>query len=204
MLFAEQVWWWNKMFVELSKTNTGCTENKLDPVASGRVFEKCGFPIPVLKRKQILKNVDLDADGFVSMLEWLMCLPTVQPDSYHYGNTLNVENLLTRPQGTNENLKKAVQAVEAVQAALDALEAKKKKLQAIVNSDKGNVKKLRAQNELDQIENKGVDNSILINAQAAVRKAQKDKSLQAAGDVWWLNRTFTEQQGYMPKGNLKR
>jgi len=43
----------------------------------------------------------------------------------------------------------------------------------------------------------------LITAEAAVRKAQKFKDVQAQGTLWWLNAELEEAKLYKPRGGVK-
>jgi len=43
----------------------------------------------------------------------------------------------------------------------------------------------------------------LISAEAAFRKAQKSKDVEAQGTLWWLNAELEEAKKYKPKGGVK-
>ena len=44
----------------------------------------------------------------------------------------------------------------------------------------------------------------LVTAQAALRKAQKSKNLNALGKLWFIEREVQEAAKYKPKSNWKR
>merc|ERR1712154_168239 len=102
---------------------------------------------------------------------------------YHY--KLSVDTMMSRPQGMNEEKKKAKLAKKA---------------------EKGGVKGKAAQNELDQI--KASDpmpiRKALVTAQAAVRKAQKSEDVEAQGKLWYIEHEIAEAAKYKPKANWKR
>merc|ERR1712083_245318 len=99
---------------------------------------------------------------------------------------------------------KAEVALEEVLAEIAKLEKKKRKLAKKV--EKGGEKGKAAQNELDQI--KASDpmpiRKALVTAQAALRKAQKSKNLNAMGKLWFIERELAEAAKYKPKANWKR
>lgn len=106
--------------------------------------------------------------------------------------------------GVNEALEKAEAALEEVLAEIEKLEKKKAKLAK--KAAKGGVKGKAAQNELEQI--KASDpmpiRKALVTAQAALRKAQKSKDLNAMGKLWYIDREIQEAAKYKPKADWKR
>merc|ERR1711997_526687 len=112
--------------------------------------------------------------------------------------------LMSRPQGVNEELEKAEVALEEVVAEIAKLEKKKAKLSK--KAAKGGVKGKAAQNELDQIQASDPMpiRKALVTAQAALRKAQKSKNLDAMGKLWYIDHEIAEAAKYKPKSNWKR
>ncbi len=43
-----------------------------------------------------------------------------------------------------------------------------------------------------------------VTAAAAVRKAQKNKDLSAAGTLWWMERELEEAKKYKPSGGINK
>merc|ERR1712157_317573 len=171
----------------------GETGHALDEFESHRLLEKFGQTLTVVAMRKELKAIDLDTDNCMSLLEYFV---------YHY--KLSVDTLMSRPQGVNEELEKAEVALEAVLAEIEKLEKKKAKLGK--KAAKGGVKGKAAQNELDQIEASDPMpiRKALVTAQAALRKAQKSKNLDAMGKLWYIDHEIAEAAKYKPKANWKR
>merc|ERR1712157_554466 len=114
------------------------------------------------------------------------------------------KELMSRPQGVNEEVEKASAALNEVLEEIEKIEKKKAKLKK--KADKGGVKGKAAQNELDQIEASDPMpiRKALVTAQAAVRKAQKSEDVAAMGKLWFVNRGIEEAAKYKPKSNWKR
>jgi len=189
---AEKVYGYVQLANELDKKK-GEDGNAMDEFESHRFLEKQGQTLTVVAMRQELKKIDIDTDNKMSLLEYCV---------YHY--KLNIDELMEKPQGTNEALEKAEAALEEVLAEIEKLEKKKAKLQK--KADKGGVKGKAAANELEQI--KASDpmpiRKALVTAQAAIRKAQKSKDLSAAGKLWYIEKEIAEAAKYKPKANWKR
>merc|ERR1740129_1614287 len=119
---------------------------------------------------------------------------------YHY--KVNITTLMSRLQGVNEDIEKAEAALNEVLAEIAKIEKKKAKLSK--KAAKGGVKGKAAQNELDQIQASDPMPKALVTAQAALRKAQKSKNLDAMGKLWFIDREIAEAAKYKPKANWKR
>merc|ERR1712157_71705 len=102
----------------------------------------------------------LDTDNKMSLLEYCV---------YHY--KVDINTMMSRPQGVNEELEKAEAALQTVLDEIAKLEKKKAKLQK--KAAKGGVK----------------------------RKAQKSKNLNAMGKLWFIDREIAEAAKYKPKAN---
>eukprot|EP01084_Bolivina_argentea_P265429 449919_1 len=123
---------------------------------------------------------------------------------YHY--KLDIDTLMTRPQGVNEQVEKAEAALEEVFKEIAKIEKKKKKLLKKVEKYGDGVKGKMAKNELAQLEASDPMplRKALITAQAAIRSAQKSKNLNAMGKLWYMEKEMAEAQKYKPKANWKR
>jgi len=196
---AENTWGFCQTFIELDKNEWGALpEGKksetwsegasLDEFWSHKFLEKYGKTLTVIQLRDTLKKIDLDFDKRMSMVEFLL---------FHYG--FDVKTLLSRPQGTNEELKKAQQALGEVKKEIDAIEKKKADLEAKVAA--GGVKGNTAKNELEQLLNSDPTNlnRAIVTAEAAVRKAQKATGLQPQGALYWIDRELQESKKYKPK-----
>jgi len=151
-------------------------------------LETVGETMTVIQMREVLKEIDLDNNRRISLLEY--CL-------YKFKQT--IKELLKRPQGMNEELAKAQQALAAVQAEIEKIEKKKSELEAA--SRGGGVKAMQAKNELSQLlvaDNTEL-NKAMLTAEAAVRKAQKLGGLAAQGALFWIERDLQEAKKYKPK-----
>merc|ERR1712173_387758 len=165
----------------------------MDEFESHRFLEKNGQPLTIVAMRQELKKIDIDTDNKMSLLEYCV---------YHFKT--DVKLLMSRPQGINEEVEKAEAALNEVLAEIEKLEKKKEKLAK--KAAKGGVKGKAAQNELDQIQASDPMpiRKALVTAQAALRKAQKSKNLDAMGKLWFIDREIAEAAKYKPKANWKR
>jgi len=140
----------------------------------------------IVRKQEIRDRVDVNFDGRVSFLEFLL---------YQFG--LSPKDLMSRKQGSNEALRLAQAALDDVNKKIREYEEKKRKLTEAsqTNGGKG-IKALAAINELAQLESSPLAEqlrALLIKAEAAVRTAQKmgttDKDGgRTDGQLWWLNR----------------
>eukprot|EP01112_Ceratiomyxa_fruticulosa_P015909 TRINITY_DN4757_c0_g1_i1.p1 TRINITY_DN4757_c0_g1~~TRINITY_DN4757_c0_g1_i1.p1 ORF type:complete len:223 (-),score=63.11 TRINITY_DN4757_c0_g1_i1:171-839(-) len=185
---AELVWTWTNKFKELDKAGAS-DGNSLDEFWSHKFLETLGETMTVIKMREVLRQVDVNNDKRMSVLEYLL---------FRYQQT--IKELLSRPQDTNDELIKAQEALRAVQAEIGKIEKKKEELEAKIGDGSG-VKANAAKNELEQLlvkDNTDLNRS-LVTAEAAVRKAQKIPSVSAQGGIWWVNRELEEAKKYKPK-----
>eukprot|EP00483_Globobulimina_turgida_P002726 UN02731 len=177
---AEDVWQFILTANELDKKK-GDTGHCLDEFEAHRFLEKFGQTLTVVAMRQELKKIDIDSDNHMSLLEYFV---------YHYN--LDIDTLMTRPQGVNEEVEKAEAALESVLAEIAKMEKKKAKLSR--KAKKGGVKGKAAQNELDQItaSDPMPIRKALVTAQAAVRRAQKSTNLNAMGKLMVIQRELSE------------
>jgi hypothetical protein len=174
---------------DLKKHNEGVS---LDEFESARFLEYFGQAMTVIERRQALKEIDIDTDNKMSFLEYVV-----------WRFKLDIETLMTRPQGTNEELKKAELALKEVQSEISSIEKQKERLEEAAKGQGVKAKKANAELEMllkaDQLPLR----KALISAEAAFRKAQKSKDVEAQGTLWWLNAELEEAKKYKPKGGVK-
>ena len=167
--------------------------------------EKYGKSVPemmtsIVRKKELRDKVDVNFDGRVSMIEYLLYQYQVSP-----------KDLIERSLGNtdeHEEIKKARLALEEVNKAIAAYEAEKQRLTDA--SEGTGVSALKAKNELAQL-NAGPLwehlNYTLITAEAAVRIACRKyggnanaggevtgNAARTDGAVWWLQRDLAEKQ----------
>jgi len=182
---AELIWSYVQSFHKLDEKN-GKEGHDLDEFWSHKFLETHGDTLTVIAMREALRQIDIDNNKRMSTIEYLL---------WKYKQS--VKELLSRPQGTSEDLVKAQQALDDVQAEIAKIEAKKAELEE--KAAGSGVKALNAKNELEQLLTK--DNTALnkavLTAEAAVRKAQKQGGT-AQGSLWWLDRDLTEAKKYKP------
>jgi len=154
-----------------------------------------------IKRKQELKErVDVNFDGRVSFLEYLL---------YQYG--ASPKSLIERSLGGGdmpEELRQALLALQEVQKRVNEYEAEKARLEEESKANGGQgVKALSAKNLLAQLNSSPLweaINKALITAEAKVRIAQRkygvggtavaDGPIRNNGTLWWMDRELQEKK----------
>jgi len=165
----------------------------LDEFESARFLEYFGQAMTVIERRNALKEIDVDTDNKMSLLEYVV-----------WKYKLDIDVLMSRPQGTNEELKKSRSGIKR-STSWNSLNWKTKKnhLEEAAKGQGVKAKKANAELEMllkaDQLPLR----KSLITAEAAVRKAQKSKDVQAQGTLWWLNAELEEAKLYKPRGGVK-
>jgi len=189
---AENIWGYWTLIVKLDEKKKA-EGNDVDEFIAHVFLEKLGETKRVVELREELRAIDLDRNKRMALIEFLL---------FHYKKTIS--DLLSRPQGTDEALEKAQAALDAVQAEINKIEDKKKQLKAIADGPAG-VKANAAANELEQLMKADPIelNRAIITAEAAVRKAQKEGNIAAAGTSWWLNRELEEQKKYKPSKMIR-
>eukprot|EP01121_Diplochlamys_sp_Union-15-3_P016750 TRINITY_DN575_c0_g1_i1.p1 TRINITY_DN575_c0_g1~~TRINITY_DN575_c0_g1_i1.p1 ORF type:complete len:225 (-),score=51.59 TRINITY_DN575_c0_g1_i1:74-748(-) len=184
---AETVWGLCNKFVELDFENKK-DGTSLDEFNAHRVLESLGETKRVVELRESLREADLNFDKRLALIEYLL---------FRYKQTIKV--LMSRPQGTNEELIKAQQALENVQKEIEKIEKKKNELEK--KADGSGVSANAAKNELSQLLSADQTdlNRALLKAEAAVRKAQKMGGTSAPGTMWWLERDLAEMKKYKPQ-----
>jgi len=196
---AEKVWGYWQKILEIDKLQYGALpEDKrpaewsegssLDEFWSHKYLETFGKVLTAIKFREEFRKIDLNFDRKMALVEFLLF-------DYKY----SVDELMSRPQGTNEELVKAKAALEAVQAEIKTLESKKSDLEK--KSEVPGVKGNAARNELEQLLTQDPIplNRALVTAEAAVRKAQRLKGDQPQGALYWIGRELEEAKKYKPK-----
>jgi len=140
----------------------------------------------IVRKQEIRDKVDVNFDGRVSFLEFLL-----------YQFNLSPKDLMSRKQGSNEALRLAQAALDDVNKKIRQYEEKKQHLteESQKNGGKG-IRALAALNELAQLESSPLAEqlrALLIKAEAAVRLAQKaggksEDGGRTDGQLWWLSR----------------
>jgi hypothetical protein len=164
-----------------------------------------GVPVhmtSITRKKELRSKVDVNFDGRVGFLEYLLYQFKASP------KTLMERS--TRSDESNPELDAARAALAEVNKRIKAYEAEKARLQKIAEKGKG-VKALGAVNMLAQIESGPLMEQLraaLITAEAKVRIVAKKYKLKASGGgggagegqprtegtVWWMKREIQEKK----------
>jgi len=163
----------------------------------------------IVRKKELREKVDVNFDGRVGMLEYLL---------YQYeASPKDLMDRSARAPDEDPAIRKAREALALVTKAVNAYEAEKQRLTE--KSLLPGVKGLTAKNQLAQLNSSPLWenlNRALITAEAAVRIATKKAKARGAnvggggdaegggmrddGAVWWLNRDLAEKKAkYGPK-----
>lgn len=172
----------------------GVHGHSLNEWDSHKLLEALGQTLTGLEFRAAMAEIDQDHDKKMSVLEYLLW-------RYRDISSVTIHELLTRPQGTNDAVERAMAALDAVQAEIDAIEEKKKKY---LEDGKGSgVKAMRAKNMYDQLVNADpLDlNRALVTAKSKVKRAQSCDDVTMMGTIWWSQRELAEVQKYKPKGD---
>eukprot|EP01102_Stenamoeba_stenopodia_P019322 TRINITY_DN726_c0_g1_i1.p1 TRINITY_DN726_c0_g1~~TRINITY_DN726_c0_g1_i1.p1 ORF type:complete len:272 (+),score=106.06 TRINITY_DN726_c0_g1_i1:139-954(+) len=152
----------------------------------------------IVRKKELREQVDINFDGKMSFLEYLLY-------QYH----ASPKTLMDRSMGNTElpeEVLAAMRALEEVNRRVQAYEKEKARLEQ--ESEGTGIKALKAKNELAQLKSSPLweeINKALITAEAAVRIASKKYGVNAApgtntsavrtnGTMWWLNRELQEKK----------
>jgi len=188
---AEEVWNYCKKMSELSKKfDEG---SQLDEWDSHKFLEYFGETLTVIKMRERLRTIDLNNDGEMSLIEYLLT-------KYEIG----VQDMMDQPQGKSVLLEKAQAALEEVQAEIKAIQDKVKTLEEAAEGT--GVKAKKAKGELFELLNADQTdlNEKVLHAEAAVRKARKEGGEEQPGVLWWIERELKEASKFKPKGGIKK
>jgi len=164
----------------------------------------------VHRKKELRDKVDVNFDGRVSFLEYLL---------YQY--SASPKDLMDRQTSTGlpQEVLDAMAALDEVNKRVREYEAEKARLEEIAATGSG-IKSPKAKNELAQLTSSPLwekINEALIKAEAALRKAQKKYGVggtagadaaqggggvpRTNGTLWWLDRALQEKKSkYGPRG----
>jgi len=159
----------------------------------------------IFRKKELRDKVDVNFDGRVSFLEYLL-----------YQFQASPKTLMERQQKGNipPEVLAAMRALEEVNKQVRAYETEKKRLEDDSASNGGaGIKALKAKNELAQLQSSPLWeklNKALITAEAAVRIASKKYGVGGTdagsgggntfGSIWWMERELkAKKEKYGPK-----
>jgi len=164
---SENVWKFAQKFIELdSKKKEG---NELDEFFSHKFLESLGETLTVIALREKLRKIDMDANGKMALLEYLL---------FKFGKL--PKDVVNAPQGGNpEEINLAQQKLDSVQSALVEMQAKEEDLRKGEAELKTAVDDLNAQetaykNQVTTLEQKSTDSSAstVAKSKAAAELAQ--------------------------------
>jgi len=164
----------------------------------------------VHRKKELRDKVDVNFDGRISFLEYLLYQYQVSPKD------LMDRQAPASTGGIPPEVAAAIAALEEVNKRVREYETEKARLEDLATNGTG-IKMLKAKNELAQLTSSPLweqINKALITAEAAVRIAQRKYgsggsavdsgaggSPRVNGTMWWLDRELkTKKERYGPKG----
>jgi len=153
---GENVWKYTHKFIELDKRKK--EGNELDEFEAHKFLESLGETLTIIQLREKLRQIDLDANGKMALLEYLC---------FKYKKT--VPQVIDSPQGDNqEEIDEAQAKLQAVQDALDDVQRKRDQAkQAVLDLQRSEEESRRREEEVKRQE-------------ALVRQAESE--LQAAVD----------------------
>merc|ERR1719192_2908316 len=156
---VDEVWEFTHDFIELDKKGaSGCT---LDEFEAHRLLEKQGTVLTVIEMRNALKEIDLDTDNKMSLIEYCV-----------WKYKLDIETLMTRPQGVSKQLEAAAEKIDKIQADIKKI-------------PENGPKKIMYDQDMKQLSlcEKHLEEDLDF-AMKKLRAAQNNKDLIAAGKTW--------------------
>jgi len=202
---GEEMWELVHQFEECyHRESKGNSMMSLDLLGAAKLLEMRGETMTANARRDMLKKIDIDQDKRMSLWEYMISLQLDKKPMKGHDALWALEELMTRPQGTNQALEDAKAVLAEVNAALADYKKKKIEIQMDIEKFEGKVVKLnRAKNQLAVLEANNLMTDVKFNkkqisAGAAVRKAMKLENTTCGGEVWWQDRTIKEVEKYRP------
>lgn len=188
----------------------GSTEHALDEFGAARLWEEGGEPLTRNARVAKLKKIDVDNDKMMSLWEYFFFKWNDKAPFKGNDAMWAVNEIMSRPQGTNEELANAKKVLDlAIQKGEKYTEKGKQLEKELVETEGKTVKHNRAKMKMEvwkanDIFSDADFNKEYLLAKSAVRRAAKGENKTCQGDLWWVQRTQKETEKYKKKGNLKR
>jgi len=187
----------------------GSTEHALDEFGAARLWEIGDEPLTRNARLAKLKKIDVDNDKMMSLWEYFFFKWNDKAPFKGNDAMWAVNEIMSRPQGTNEELAKAKKVLDDAIKKGEAYKQKGIALKSEVENPDGLVAKMRAQVKLKAHEENDIFsdagfNKEYLDAKSAVKRAAKLDNKTCQGEMWWGQRTLAEAEKYKRKGNLRR
>lgn len=187
---AEEIWGFAQRFEALDPK--GHRGSSLEELSGHKFLETSNMTMTYLEMRDHLRRIDYNMDGRMSMLEFLV----------NWGNKTVADIIVKSENMTNATLEVAEELLAEVLDEILRIETLKADLRE--KAIGSGVKARAAFARLFEIENADpiVLNRMLIQAEAAVRKAKKAGGA-GMGSIWWIERGLEEASLYKPKGGLR-
>ena len=210
---AENVFKFTQEFIELDKKKE--KGSCLDEFQSHRLLEKQGTVLTVVEMRKALKEIDVDTDNKMSLIEYCV-----------WKYKVDIVVLMNRPQGVSKELEAAEEKIQQIQTDIKKIRKYKKKWDKKKVPDSG-VQKIMYDNDMQILTSAEVwffifiylislhSQTIIVNiyicylcylqktleenldfAMKKLNAAQNNKDLVAAGKTWWLQRELQEAKKY--------
>jgi hypothetical protein len=202
---AEHIWEFYHGFKALDNQPKAC---ELDEFMAHKFLENLGQAMTALELRAALKEIDINQDHKMCLLEYLMFKYEKKVEDFveRRNKILEEEKKEAEAESQDPDMAKALAALDAVQTEIDRIEHLKHELEE--KSLLGGVKGNAAKQQLFELMNNDPTelNAALLSAEAAVRKVTKNKPPTAGtnGQVWFMNRELEEAKKYQPKGGKKK
>eukprot|EP01084_Bolivina_argentea_P190838 327837_1 len=180
---ADTIWQLTHQFMELDKK--GETGSCLDEFEAHRLLEKQGSCLTVIEMRKALKEIDIDTDNKMSLIEYCV-----------WKYKLDVQILMTRPQGISKQLEAAAEKINRIQNGIKKIRKYKKKWIGKKIPEFG-PKKIIYEQDMKQLSNvEKILEEDLDFAMCKLRAARNNKDLVAAGKTWWLHKELEQAKKY--------
>lgn len=112
---AEAVWCWHQQFVELDRASAapkGAVGSELDAIMSAKFLEVNNLTMTALDRKAALREIDVNNDGKMALVEYLL-----------YSFRLGVDEVVEAKQGQAEEIAAAQAVIDRAVAMMPEVQA---------------------------------------------------------------------------------
>jgi len=188
---AEEVWEVALQFQKLDpKAEKG---NALNEVESARLLEVRAQTLTVLERRAALKEIDIDTDNKMSLLEYLL---------WRY--KMKVDDLMSRPQGVSKELEEAEAKLDTLKERITTIQKYKGKWEGKDVPTEG-TKRIAYDQDMKQLgEAEAYLDQALDFARRKLKAAEKSSNVLAQGKLWWVQRELEEAAKYAPPKKQKK
>jgi len=188
---AEHIWDIVQTFIKLDKS--GDAGKSLDEFNSARLLEQLDQAMTAVQRRNALKEIDVDTDNMMSLLEYLV---------WHY--KLKVDDLMSRPQGVSKELEEAEAKLNTLKERIATIQRQRAKWDGKEAPTEG-IKKTAYEQDMKQLgDAEKYLEEALDFARRKLKAAEKSTNVQAQGKLWWIQREVDEAAKFAPPKKQKK